>query len=74
MVCPRQTSIGVVVGGGVSLAAAGWVGSLLFLKNPRDVLTFTLVPAMLMVVGVLACWIPAIRATNIGPSVALRDE
>jgi putative ABC transport system permease protein len=70
----RLVAIGVVLGGGVSLAAAGWVGSMLFLKNPRDVLTFTLVPAMLMVVGVVACWIPAIRATNIDPSVALREE
>jgi putative ABC transport system permease protein len=70
----RLVGIGVVAGGAVSLAAAGSVGSMLFLKNPRDVLTFTLVPAMLAVVGVVACWIPAIRATNIDPSVALRDE
>ena len=70
----RLVAIGVAAGGAVSLAAAGSVGSMLFLKNPRDVLTFTLVPAMLAVVGVIACWIPAIRATNIDPSVALRDE
>jgi putative ABC transport system permease protein len=67
-------AVGVAVGGGVSLAAAGSVGSMLFLKSPRDVLTFTLVPAMLAVVGLIACWIPAIRATNIDPSVALREE
>ena len=70
----RLVAIGVVSGGAVSLAAAGSVGSMLFIKNPRDVLTFTLVPAALAVVGVIACWIPAIRATNIDPSVALRDE
>jgi predicted permease len=70
----RLVAVGVAVGGGVSLAAAGSVGSMLFLKSPRDVLTFTLVPAMLAVVGLIACWIPAIRATNIDPSVALREE
>jgi predicted permease len=70
----RLVGIGVAAGGAVSLAAAGSVGSMLFLKNPRDVLTFVLVPAMLALVGVIACWIPAIRATNIDPSVALRDE
>jgi putative ABC transport system permease protein len=67
-------AIGVVSGGAVSLAAAGSVGGLLFIKNPRDVLTFTLVPAALALVGLIACWIPAIRATNIDPTVALRDE
>jgi ABC-type antimicrobial peptide transport system permease subunit len=70
----RLVGIGVVAGAGVSLAAAGRVGGMLFLKNPRDALTFTLVPAMLAVVGVVACWIPAIRATRVDPSVALRDE
>jgi predicted permease len=70
----RLVAIGVVAGGAVSLAAAGSVGSMLFLKNPRDVLTFTMVPAILAAVGVIACWIPAIRATNIDPSAALRDE
>jgi putative ABC transport system permease protein len=70
----RLVAIGVVAGAGVSLAAAGKVGGMLFLHSPRDVLTFTLVPAILAVVGVVACWIPAIRATNVDPSVALRDE
>jgi putative ABC transport system permease protein len=70
----RLVGIGVAAGGAVSLAAAGSVGGMLFLKNPRDAPTFVLVPAMLALVGVVACWIPAIRATNIDPSVALRDE
>jgi putative ABC transport system permease protein len=70
----RLVAIGVVAGAGVSLAAAGRVGGMLFLHNPRDVLTFTLVPAILALVGVVACWIPAVRATNVDPSVALRDE
>jgi putative ABC transport system permease protein len=70
----RLVGIGVVAGAAVSLAAAGRVGGMLFLRNPRDVLTFTLVPAILALVGVVACWIPALRATNVDPSVALRDE
>jgi predicted permease len=70
----RLVAIGVLSGGAVSLAAAGSVGGMLFIKNPRDLPTFILVPAALALVGVIACWIPAIRATNIDPSVALRDE
>ena len=70
----RLVAIGVAAGEGAALGAAGGVGSMLFLQNPRDLLTFTLVPAALVAVGALACWIPAMRATRIDPSVALRDE
>ena len=70
----RLVAIGVAAGEGAALGAAGGVGSMLFLKNPRDVLTFALVPAALLAVGAVACWIPAMRATRIDPSVALRDE
>jgi predicted permease len=70
----RLVAIGVVAGAVTSLAAAGNVGGMLFLKNPRDLLTFTLVPAAMAIVGVIACWIPAIRATKVDPAVALRDE
>jgi ABC-type antimicrobial peptide transport system permease subunit len=70
----RLVAIGVLSGGAVSLAAAGSVGGMLFMKNPRDLPTFILVPAALALVGVIASWIPAICATNIDPSVALRDE
>ena len=70
----RLVGIGIVAGAAVSLAAAGRVGSLLFLDSPRDAVTFTLVPAILAVVGAAACWIPTIQVTKIDPSVALRNE
>ena len=70
----RLVALGVVLGGLVSLALAGSVGSLLFLENPRDPMTFTVVPAVLTLAGVLACLIPARRSTRVDPSVALRDE
>ena len=50
------------------------MADLLFLTNPRDVLTFAVVPALLAVTGVVACWVPALRATRVDPSIALRDE
>ncbi|MCU1238827.1 MAG: hypothetical protein JWP63_6794, partial [Candidatus Solibacter sp.] len=70
----RLVAIGVVAGFVISFAAADSVGGMLFMKNPRDLFTFSLVPALLTLVGVLACWVPAIRAIRIDPSSALRDE
>jgi putative ABC transport system permease protein len=59
----RLITYGVVVGSILSLAMAGAVESMLFLKSSRDVFTFTMVPATLTFVGVLACWVPAVRRT-----------
>ena len=47
---------------------------MLFVGNSHDAFTFVLVPAILTLVAIVACWIPALRATRIDPMVALRDE
>ena len=70
----RMVAIGVVVGTLVALAASRAVASLLFVISAQDAITFVLVPAILTLVAVLACWIPAHRASRVDPSVALRDE
>ena len=58
----------------LALSLAGSVDRLLLLRNARDVLTFTLVPSVLVLAGLAACWAPALRATRIDPASALRDE
>jgi len=70
----RLVAIGVIGGLAVALAGSRAVESLLFLVGPRDAVTFILVPSILTLVAILACWIPSRRATRVDPMVALREE
>lgn len=70
----RLVAIGVAVGMAIALIGSRAVESMLFVGNSHDAFTFVLVPAILTLVAIVACWIPALRATRIDPMVALRDE
>jgi len=66
--------VGIVVGLGGALALTRLLQSLLFEVSPIDLLSFTLVPTVLVLVGLFACWLPARRATLVDPIQALRYE
>jgi predicted permease len=70
----RMTMLGIVVGGTAALWARHWVEPLLFNVSPSDPATFALVSATLIVVAVVASWIPARRAARVDPNVALRAD
>jgi ABC-type antimicrobial peptide transport system permease subunit len=70
----RLVAIGVFVGTAVALVASRAVKSMLFTAGSGDAITFVLVPAILTLVALFACWFPVRRATRVEPSTALRDQ
>jgi predicted permease len=68
------TVIAMALGLPSAFAVAGLFSSFLYGIAPHDVMTFTVVPLFLAVVALVACWIPARRATRIDPQSALRYE
>jgi predicted permease len=67
-------AIGVAVGAGVSLWAARFVSTMLFGLEPRDPATLAGAAITLAIVGAVAGWLPAYRASRIDPAAVLRDS
>jgi len=70
----RSSLIGVGIGLAAALGLMRLIESLLYGVSPADPVTYALAPVLLMLVSVLACYIPARRAMQVDPMVALRHE
>ena len=66
--------IGVTVGVALALSAGHWLAPLLFEVSPKDPRVFGAVTGVLIGVAVLASWLPALRASRVDPSTALRAD
>lgn len=65
--------VGAAVGIVGALVVARLMAGLLYSVRPTDPLTFFSVAALLLFVALVACYLPALRATKVDPMVALRD-
>jgi putative ABC transport system permease protein len=74
----RQGLVLAVAGVGVGALAAYLGGrslsALLYQVGAADPLTFTIVAALVLAVSIVACYVPARRASRLDPLVALRTE
>jgi putative ABC transport system permease protein len=66
------TLTGLAIGLTGAYVAVGWISSFLFGVSPRDPLAFAVVPIVLLVVAILAAFVPARRAATIDPLKAMK--
>jgi ABC-type antimicrobial peptide transport system permease subunit len=70
----RLAIAGAVIGVIVALGLARVLGSLMYNVSPTDPLTFTAVGLGVIAIALVACYLPARRATKASPMIALRTE
>jgi len=64
----------VAVGSGISMWVTKFVATLLYGLQPRDPATLLMAAGLLIVIGVLAGWVPARRAARTDPTSVLRES
>jgi putative ABC transport system permease protein len=70
----RLVAAGILIGLAASVGMSGLIARFVTGWNPNDPAAFVAVVVVLTAVAMLACWLPAARATRIQPTVALRHE
>jgi putative ABC transport system permease protein len=69
----RVITIGLLIGIGGALLAGQYIQSVLYGVSPADLITFSSAVLLLSIAGLIACFLPALRATKINPIIVLRE-
>ncbi len=70
----RLTLLGIALGLAGAFGLTRFMATMLFQVSPTDPPTFTIVCVLLALSGIVAAWLPALRASRVDPMVALRYE
>lgn len=70
----RLVLLGLVVGLGIAAALARFIRTLLYQVEPLDPVVFAAVPVLFVLVALVACLVPSLRASRVDPLVALRTD
>jgi ABC-type antimicrobial peptide transport system permease subunit len=66
--------LGLILGGYGAVGLTRWLQGLLFEVDPTDPATMAVAGSVLLLVALLACYVPARRASRLDPMVALRAD
>ena len=69
-----MVAVGIGVGIAGALALTRLMGALLFTIKPTDPVTYVTVAALLACVALVASFVPALRAANVDPALAMRAD
>jgi ABC-type antimicrobial peptide transport system permease subunit len=67
------TTVGVAIGLSAAFMLTRLMASMLYKVGAHDATTFVLAPAVFFCVAMLACYLPARRATRVDPAEALKE-